>query len=223
MTQPDDDRPQRHDAEPPPRARQSASKRPLLWLAIACLSPFVGSFALYHWWTPTGGQVNYGTLLEPRQLPVEGLQPTPDSAAASVSPAPAAPTTATTPDAATQPFRGKWLLLVADTSQCGQPCQLKLYATRQARAMTGKERDRVVRVWVLSGDGAPDPALLAQHPDLVVARADAALAAALPADVSDAIHIVDPLGNLILRYPASPDIRGLHKDLRRLLVASRIG
>ena len=47
--------------------------------------------------------------------------------------------------------------------------------------------------------------------------------AALPFDAADAIFIIDPRGYLVLRYPAKPDIRGLFKDLSRLLVASRIG
>lgn len=182
-----------------------ASKRPLLWIALASLAPFAASFALYFWWTPAGGQVNYGTLLEPRKVPVEGIVPLlrPDSGEATI--------------------RGKWLIVVADAPQCDPGCQAKLYATRQSRTMTGKERERVVRVWLLTADGVPDPALLAQHPDLIPARADPALAAALPADISSAIYIVDPLGNLILRYPADPDIKRLHKDLSRLLFASRVG
>ena len=35
--------------------------------------------------------------------------------------------------------------------------------------------------------------------------------------------LVDPLGNLILRYPADPDIKRMANDLDRLLRASRIG
>ena len=48
-----------------------------------------------------------------------------------------------------------------------------LYATRQARTIQGREMDRVQRVWLVTRRGAPDPALLAEHPDLVVARVPA--------------------------------------------------
>jgi len=34
---------------------------------------------------------------------------------------------------------------------------------------------------------------------------------------------VDPLGNLVLRYPDDPDIKKMAGDLTRLLKASRIG
>ena len=179
------------------RLQRRRARRMLVIIGLACISPFVASFALYYWWTPPGGQVNYGTLIEARKFPVESL--------------------------ASEAARGKWLLVTADPPQCEQRCQAKLYATRQSRTMTGKERDRVTRVWLLTADGTPDPALLAQHPDIVVARVDPATVTALAADVANAIWIVDPLGNLILRYPAEPDIKGLHKDLARLLFASRIG
>jgi hypothetical protein len=37
------------------------------------------------------------------------------------------------------------------------------------------------------------------------------------------VYVIDPLGNLVLRYPTNPDIRGIANDLARLLKASRIG
>ena len=63
----------------------------------------------------------------------------------------------------------------------------------------------------------------AQHPGLVVARVprDGARRAARRAPTR--IYLIDPLGNLVLRYPADPDIKGIAKDLERLLRASRIG
>jgi aspartate/methionine/tyrosine aminotransferase len=65
-------------------------------------------------------------------------------------------------------FRGKWTLLVVDSGACAQACAQKLYATRQARTMQGKERDRVDRVWLYTGDARPPPELVAAHPDLAV-------------------------------------------------------
>jgi hypothetical protein len=37
------------------------------------------------------------------------------------------------------------------------------------------------------------------------------------------IWIVDPLGNLMMRFPDNPDPNGMKKDMNRLLKASRIG
>ena len=51
------------------------------------------------------------------------------------------------------------------------------------------------------------------------------LLAKLPAGASvrDHIYLVDPLGNVMLRYPRDPDPSRVKKDLTRLLKVSRIG
>jgi hypothetical protein len=189
----------------PGLAKEVISKRPLVWLALVSIAPFIASFALYFWLKPTA-QMNYGTLLSGRSLPpvvLEGLSGERLAADA---------------------LRGKWTLVTVDPVGCGDACARKLYATRQARAMQGKERERVVRLWLAEGQGAPPAGLAGAHPDLLVARAVPALVAALPAPgVQDSIFLIDPLGNVILRYPADPDIKRLHQDLVRLLYASRIG
>jgi len=190
-----------------------SSKRPLVWIAVLCLAPFVASFAFYFWLRPNA-QVNYGTLLPAQQLPAVSLR----GAAGDAIPG--------------DPLRGKWTLLTIDAPACPEACAKKLYATRQARTMQGKERERVARLWLVAGDGAPPAEVQIAHPDLTIAKADPALVAALRAALSaassspgltDAIFLVDPLGNLILRYPGDPDIRRLYKDVARLLYASRIG
>ena len=189
---------------PPVPASAAKSRRPLVWMAIVCLAPFVASYVFYFWLAPTS-RVNYGTLLGDRVLPDIAV---------------------TRLDGTIDPhrFRGKWTLLVVDAGTCPQSCAQKLYATRQARTMQGKERDRVDRIWLYTGEARPAPELVAAHPDLAIARAEPGVVAALPdADPAQAIWLVDPLGNLVLRYPADPDIRRLHKDIARLLYASRIG
>jgi hypothetical protein len=108
---------------------------------------------------------------------------------------------------------------------------------RQVRLTTGRERERVERLWILTDSGTPDPAVLAEHEGLWVIRlmpqtksealidnwfSVAAQSAARNAGASN-IWIVDPLGNLMMRFPDSPDPNGMKKDLNRLLKASRIG
>ncbi|MGH8800487.1 MAG: hypothetical protein ACREX7_09590, partial [Casimicrobiaceae bacterium] len=59
----------------------------------------------------------------------------------------------------------------------------------------------------------------------VVVRADAVQLARLPLDApaGAGILLLDPRGNLVLRYGADPDIRRLANDLQRVLNASQIG
>jgi hypothetical protein len=186
---------------------KAKGRRTLLLLALFALAPIVASYAAYYFFTPSK-RVNYGELLDPL---------------------PAAPAIGIRLDG--QPFalsdvRGKWVLVVVGGSECGVACRRALYATRQARTIQGRDQDRVARVW-LQPTGAPLPGdeLLAEHPGLVAARVDPGEIARLPIDPSEpqGILLLDPRGNLVLRYPADPDIRGLAKDLERLLSTSGIG
>ena len=181
----------------------AAARRKLLLIAAICVAPVVASYAFYYL-SPHGSFVNYGTLLP-------------------IAPAPALDGTRS--DGA--PFaladlRGRWVLLVDARDRCDAPCERLLYASRQARTMQGREQDRIVRLLLLPEGAAPDAALVAEHPGLVVAHVGAAARAGLPGG-GGAIYVIDPLGNLVLRYGAEPDIKGLSKDLGRLLKASGIG
>ena len=60
-----------------------------------------------------------------------------------------------------------------------------------------------------------------QKEDLVVARVAPAVVDALPGG-AERIYVVDPLGNLVLAYPRDPDIKGVAKDVTRLLKASHV-
>ena len=114
------------------------------------------------------------------------------------------------------------MLLVSGRGDCDSGCEQKLYATRQARTMQGKDQERILRVWIVVGDTAPASTLLAKHPGLVVVRASETAPALLSGD-AHSLFLIDPLGNLVLRFPDDPDIKGIANDLARLLKASRIG
>ena len=193
-------------ADVDPRRRRSAH-RTLLLLALVCAAPVVASYVAYYWLHPTS-RINYGELLDPVTVPeIAGrrLDGTPFRLSE---------------------LRGRWVVLMADDASCAARCEGKLYATRQARTIQGREQDRVVRVWLLA-ESAPAPAaeLTTQHPGMVIVRTDRGQWNVLPGPggAPESVYVVDPLGNLVLRYPAEPDIRKLAKDLERLLRASRIG
>ena len=93
--------------------------------------------------------------------------------------------------------------------------------------MTGKERDAIERVWFITDDLPLDPALGRDFDGTVFVRADARdlaawlqLPAGAHADLRDHIWLVDPLGNLMLRWPRNPDPKGTKGDIARLLRAS---
>jgi hypothetical protein len=69
------------------------------------------------------------------------------------------------------------------------------------------------------------PELAAAHPGLVVVNVVPRGLGQLPlgTETTPDVLLLDPRGNLVLRYGADPDIRGLANDLQRLLKASQIG
>jgi hypothetical protein len=118
------------------------------------------------------------------------------------------------------------VLLAVDSGQCDAACQAKLLRIRQLRLMQGKDMDRIERVWLVTDGRAPDPDLMRLHQGarLLDARAEDLLAL-LPHQErpGDFIYLIDPLGNLMMRYPRDADPQGMKKDLERLLKVSRVG
>jgi cytochrome oxidase Cu insertion factor (SCO1/SenC/PrrC family) len=193
-------------------AIEEGVKRARLKLALIGLFfalPFALAWIAYWFhWTP-GRSGNYGALLQPpRQVPAGGfvaLDGKPFSLAS---------------------LRGKWVMLQFDAAGCDAYCERKLYFMRQLRVAQGKDRDRVERVWILTDGGVPRRALMSAIDGTYVVRAaDVTFAAAFPPGerVQDHIYLIDPHGNLMMRFPRDPDPTKMLKDLQRLLKISQIG
>ena len=52
--------------------------------------------------------------------------------------------------------RGRWTIVVASRRHLRRRVRAKLYATRQARTMQGRERERIERLWLVADDVRPD-------------------------------------------------------------------
>jgi cytochrome oxidase Cu insertion factor (SCO1/SenC/PrrC family) len=125
-------------------------------------------------------------------------------------------------------LRGRWLMISVDASACDKPCATKLYFMRQVRVTQGEERERVVTVWLRTDDAPVADVLKTAYPDTRMLRADpAALAQWLPATDAtkdtDHIYLVDPNGNLMMRFPAHADPSKIKSDISKLLKWSSIG
>jgi hypothetical protein len=167
----------------------------LFLVAAVCAAPVaLGTAAYLFGWSP-GGASNYGELIAPRPVSAEPLAE----------------------------LRGKWVLVSFDAAACDAYCEKKLYYMRQVRRAQGKEMDRVERLWVLTDAGKPRAELLAAIEGTKMRSSAESLAAAFPGSVTDHIYLVDPLGNLMMRFPPDPDPSRMIKDLQRLLKYSRTG
>ena len=121
---------------------------------------------------------------------------------------------------ALEPLRGKWVLVTFDSAACDAYCERKLYIVRQIRRAQGKDMDRVERLWALTDGGKPRAELLAA---IEGTHLGTVAPGGFPGNAAEHIYLVDPLGNLMMRYPRDPDPSKMIKDLQRLLKYSRAG
>jgi hypothetical protein len=200
-------------------AKRSSVVPIMLVIFIITLAPVVGAVIVYlnpQWWPQEGS--NYGDLIEPqRDMPSAAALPL------------------ATLDG--QPFdlnslKGKWLLMTADGGACPESCARKLFIIRNTHASQGKNVDRLARVWFITDDApVPDKVLEAYRGTVMVRGRPEQLApfllgasAAAPAQaLSGPIWMADPLGHLMLQFPAEADPVKVRKDVSKLVYNSRIG
>jgi hypothetical protein len=183
----------------------------LLAVVAVCAAPMIASYLTYYVIKPTG-RTNYGTLLDPRDYPMPAIS-------------------STALDGKSMPlttFKGKWIMLQVDGAQCLEACQKKLYNMRQLRLTQGKEKERVERVWLITDEQPLDTMLMREYEGTRMLRVPPAqLTAWLPTEqgtvLPDHIYMIDPLGNLMMRFPKDADPNKIKKDLSKLLKASKIG
>ncbi len=199
----------------PPTKQASKEQRSgrwkLLLIMAVCAAPLLGSYFAYYVIKPTG-RTNYGALIDPRSYPIPPLG-------------------ATTLDGKPTDlgaFRGKWIMLLSATANCGSPCQKTLLAMRQLRLMQGQEMERIERVWLITDGRAPAAVLMREFEGTRVLRVQGpALQAWLPVEAggnaADRLYLIDPRGHLMMRFPKDADPAKVKNDIARLLKASAIG
>lgn len=193
--------------------KQQANKgRWKLFAVIAiCASPLIASYLSYYVIKPTG-RTNYGALLDPRAYPIPAL----GSATLDGKPV------------GLDAYKGKWIMLQVNDADCQSPCKKKLYDMRQLRLAQGKEMNRIERVWLITDDKPLETLVMREYDGTRMLRVKPdALRAWLPVEpgttVTDHIYMIDPLGNLMMRFPKDADPNKIKKDLGKLLRASSIG
>ncbi|MDG4554799.1 MAG: cytochrome oxidase assembly protein [Candidatus Competibacter sp.] len=189
-------------------------RRLFLLLIVACFAaPLMAAWLLVDRWRPAGS-VQHGELLVPaRPLDLRfdlAEKSRVDHAA----------------------LRGRWVLIYPGSAgQCDSRCQTALYDMRQVRLALGKDMGRVVTLLLL--DEMPEDKLrqwlVAEHAAMLLGSANAKTRNSLPEAFGqpglsgDWVYLLDPLGNLLMRYPVTVDPSDMLKDLRRLLRLSKIG
>ena len=193
-----------HLGSDPESRRLLRSRLYLLGLALAFAGPLLISTALYYNPQLRGdvGGDSHGTLILPPQPLTRELFRAPGSPP-------------------------RWTLLyLARSTSCDLNCEATLFMARQVHQSLASKRTRV-QIMLLF----PNPEIQTGHaPMLHGFRAEQLRvldpghdAQTLDAQSGDTLYIVDPLGNLLMRYDNTSTSRGILRDLKRLLAASRIG
>ena len=171
----------------------------LLLISIAFVPLFI-AYAAYFYFPEVApeGSTNNGELITP---PLSG---------ADISDVLAAP--------------GKWTLVQAVGSSCDADCEQLLYLSRQVVIGLGKDSGRMQRVMLHNGElpAVLQDWLAREHGDLVVAGGDTTLLTSKTSD-QPLLFLVDPLGNVMMRYSAETAGKPMLKDLKHLLRISNIG
>jgi hypothetical protein len=187
-------------------ADRKKNRRTLILLVVVMVAPIVASYLLY-FSNVRPGSVNYGELLEVKPLAGNALNQS-DKTIFRI-----------------RQLRGKWALISVDSGRCDEICRKKLYYMRQVRTIQNTEKERIERVWLIDDDQGPSADIVKEYPGIWLINAkDSDLLKELPAkeSVHDHIYVVDPIGNLMMRFPKDPDPAKMAKDIKRLLKVSQL-
>lgn len=191
-------------------ARSKGGRWKMIAVLLVCASPVIASYFTYYVVRPEGRR-NYGELITPqRPLPAMAVVDL-NGKAGELS-----------------ALKNQWLLVNVASAGCDAACQQRLYFQRQLRESLGKQKGRLDRVWLVTDEAPVDVQLQpALHEATVLRVPVQALLQWLPPAGSqrpeDHLYVVDPIGNLMMRFPANMDAAGAAKakrDLDRLLRAS---
>ena len=188
----------------------SSGRWKMIAVLLVCASPVIASYFTYYVVRPDGRR-NFGELITPQR-------PTPAIATVDLDGKTGELTA----------LKKQWLLISAGAAECPEQCQKRLYFQRQLREALGKEKGRMDRVWLITDSAPVDdklrPALVGSTALRVPAdQLRQWLAPAADQQLDEHLYLVDPLGNLMMRFPANMDAAGAAKakrDIDRVLRAS---
>ncbi len=123
----------------------------------------------------------------------------------------------------------KWRLISFVGSDCDEACNSRLYDVRQIHKTLGKNQHRVLRMIVHLGppSEAFNKVIEAEYPNALKFYGEEKVindALGKTANIKEnEIYIMDPRGNIMMRFTQDQPNKDFQKDLGKLLKASQIG
>jgi len=169
-------------------------------------------FVFFHDSLPTTGTKNRGELITPAR-PIEQFEAKTDQG-----------------ETLSLDFlKGKWTLLYVGSESCDLYCEANLYKTRQARLAQGENLARIQRLYLLPSENSLEKLqpIIGEHPRMTFAllQKDSLrhVLTTLGEGAPGKVYLIDPLGNVMMRYSSDDTAKDIIKDLKHVLRASRIG
>ena len=194
------------------------NQRTLILLLAAFIIPVVGAYLMYLnvQSSGPGSTKNHGTLVRPAR-PITQVDLN----------------TARGGKFGHKELTGKWTLVYLGQGECDEACQTNLAKMQQGRLAQGKEMVRIQLLYVMADKSAAMDKLSEQYRPLMVVTGEQASISdfigvfQLSSDEQvlhlQRVYMVDPRGNLMMRYENGFELSGLIKDLELLLKTSHIG
>ena len=127
----------------------------------------------------------------------------------------------------------KWRFISFIGKDCNENCASRLYDTRQIHTSLAKNQHRVMRMFVHLEPASDElNALIAEtHENVIHVNGDAeVIIDVLGTNIHDGIginhneiYIMDPMGNVMMRFTQDQPNKDILRDLKKLLKASQIG
>ncbi len=128
-------------------------------------------------------------------------------------------------------LHGKWLMAYFAPHTCDKLCEINLYNMRQVRKALGRNQEKVDRLLLATESGAPshftefiNKGFQGTQLALITGREEALLAKLAGHHIGKGeMYLIDPLGNIMMRYRPKASPEGMLKDIKRLLKYSQLG
>lgn len=175
---------------------QARGRRTLLFITLLFVVPIVMAMFMYFSDTaiPVGSAAKGRLIAPPKVLPQET-------------------------------FLRIWSLVVLTDDECDTTCLTALENIRQIRLSLGAKMTRVQTVFIPASETAIRPDLADEHPVLIVVDPGNSkeIRNIVGAYKNGEVFLVDPLGNLMMSYPAGSGMGDIRTDVTHLLKLSGIG
>jgi hypothetical protein len=198
---------------------KSGNRFEFMSLLVVFSSPFLVAWLIYNYTGigKNGETINYGDLIKPPWTISNAML-----------------LDAVSGDAR-RPLYGKWNLLYFLADKCSSKCQEDITKLQELRVATGDNADRI-EIVLLATDKTmptlPDKSinesfwinvLILMRPDIQPIEENDGETRVSLSSMKQGIYLIDPIGNIMMKYNFDSDAAGILRDIKRLLRFSRIG